>query len=116
MLASSTGSISVHSSIYPDLKHRLQRLHYRDDVCSIRQKKIPSEKQGNPLHLQSESVFFLLAAAWVDPGRSALQSAEQRCQGRYGRIHRFGCTSIFDKNLQEGHLYKQQQSTQGDRV
>ena len=24
-------------------------------------------------------VFFLLAAAWVDPGRNALQSAEQRC-------------------------------------
>jgi len=23
--------------------------------------------------------FFLLAAAWVDPGRNALQSAEQRC-------------------------------------
>ena len=23
--------------------------------------------------------FFLLEAAWVDPGRSALQSAEQRC-------------------------------------
>ena len=23
--------------------------------------------------------FFLLAAAWVDPGRSALQSAEQWC-------------------------------------
>ena len=62
------------------------------------------------------ATFFLLAAAWVDPGRSALQSAEQRCQGRYGRIHRFGCTSIYDKNMQEGHLYKQQQSTQGDRV
>ena len=24
-------------------------------------------------------IFFLLAAAWVDPGRNALQSAEQRC-------------------------------------
>ena len=23
--------------------------------------------------------FFLLVAAWVDPGRNALQSAEQRC-------------------------------------
>ena len=23
--------------------------------------------------------LFLLAAAWVDPGRNALQSAEQRC-------------------------------------
>ena len=33
---------------------------------------------------------FLLAAAWVDPGRSALQSAEQRCQRRYGRIHQVG--------------------------
>ena len=44
---------------------------------------------------------FLLAAAWVDPGRCALQSAEQRCQRRYGRIHRFGCTSIYDKNMQK---------------
>ena len=31
--------------------------------------------------------FFLLAAAWVDPGRSALQSAEQWRKGRYGRMH-----------------------------
>ena len=37
---------------------------------------------------------FLLAAARVDPGRNALQSAEQRCQWRYSRIHRVGCTSI----------------------
>ena len=32
-------------------------------------------------------LFFLLAAAWVDPGRSALQSAEQWRKGRYGRMH-----------------------------
>ena len=38
--------------------------------------------------------FFLLAAAWVDPGRSALQSAEQRCKGRYGRIHQVGKMSF----------------------
>ena len=31
--------------------------------------------------------FFLLAAAWVDPGRNALQSAEQWRKGRYGRMH-----------------------------
>ena len=37
--------------------------------------------------LKRNQQFFLLAAAWVDPGRSALQSAEQRCQRRYGRIH-----------------------------
>ena len=30
----------------------------------------------------AKSFFFLLAAAWVDPGRSALQSAEQWCKGR----------------------------------
>ena len=35
----------------------------------------------------SRRVFFLLAAAWVDPGRSALQSAEQWRKGRYGRMH-----------------------------
>ena len=48
--------------------------------------------------------FFLLAAAWVDPGRSALQSAEQRCQRRYGRIHQVGWMSIYDKNMQKGQF------------
>ena len=46
--------------------------------------------------------FFLLAAAWVGPGRSALQSAEQRCKGRYGRIHQVGKMSFYDKNMQKG--------------
>ena len=32
--------------------------------------------------------FFLLVAAWVSPGRSALQSAEHWCQRRYSQIHR----------------------------
>ena len=36
---------------------------------------------------RKKRVFFLLAAAWVDPGRSALQSAEQWRKGRYGRMH-----------------------------
>ena len=49
-------------------------------------------------------IFFLLAAAWVDPGRSALQSAEQWCKGRYGRIHQVGKMSINDKNMQKGRL------------
>ena len=40
--------------------------------------------------------FFLLAAAWVDPGRSALQSAEQWCKERYGRIHQVGKMSFYD--------------------
>ena len=31
------------------------------------------------VYLAKEVAFFLLAAAWVDPGRNALQSAEQRC-------------------------------------
>ena len=35
------------------------------------------------LALLRVAVFFLLAAAWVDPGRNALQSAEQRCWRRY---------------------------------
>ena len=30
--------------------------------------------------MEPDLFFFLLAAAWVDPGRNALQSAEQRCQ------------------------------------
>ena len=33
-------------------------------------------------------LFFLLVAAWVSPGRSALQSAEHWCQRRYCQIHR----------------------------
>ena len=48
--------------------------------------------------------IFLLAAAWVDPGRSALQSAEQWCQGRYCRIHQVGKMSFSDKNMQKGRL------------
>ena len=46
--------------------------------------------------------FFLLAAAWVDPGRSALQSAEQWRKGRYGRMHQVGKMSFYDKNMQKG--------------
>ena len=48
--------------------------------------------------------FFLLAAAWVGPGRSALQSAEQWCKRRYGRIHQVGKMSFCDKNMHKGHL------------
>ena len=33
-------------------------------------------------------MVFLLVAARVCPGRSALQSAEQWCQRRYGHSHR----------------------------
>ena len=51
-----------------------------------------------------QSSCFLLAAAWVDPGRSTLQSAEQRCQRRYGRIHQGGWMSIYDKNMQKGQF------------
>ena len=65
--------------------------------------KIPALSPSPHLKKKNDfPCFFLLAAAWVDPGRSALQSAEQRCQRRYGRIHRFGWTSIYDKNMQEG--------------
>ena len=31
------------------------------------------------LIIANKRIVFLLAAAWVDPGRNALQSAEQRC-------------------------------------
>ena len=40
-----------------------------------------NESKGPPHH------FFLLAAAWVGPGRNALQSAEQKRQRRYGHKH-----------------------------
>jgi len=33
-------------------------------------------------------IFFLLAAAWVSPGRIALQSAKQGCYRRYGHKHK----------------------------
>ena len=51
-------------------------------------------------------LFFLLAAAWVDPGRNALQSAEQRCRWCYGRIHQVGWKSFHDKNMQKGRSCK----------
>ena len=35
--------------------------------------------QGLLQAFRSKEAFFLLAAAWVNPGRNALQSAEQRC-------------------------------------
>ena len=37
------------------------------------------EYEEPPLPDFLSAVFFLLVAAWVDPGRNALQSAEQRC-------------------------------------
>ena len=43
--------------------------------CWSLRKKIAKEYQVVKLSI----AFFLLAAAWVDPGRNALQSAEQRC-------------------------------------
>ena len=51
------------------------------------------------------SHFFLLMAAWVCPGRSALQSAEQWCQRRYGHKHQMMSfiIKILNKNMQKGH-------------
>ena len=39
--------------------------------------------------------FFLLVAAWVSPGRSALQSAKQRCYVRNGHNHNMMSYIIF---------------------
>ena len=58
-------------------------------------------------------VVFLLAAAWVGPGRSALQSAEQWCKRRYGRIHQVGKMSFCDKNMHKGRL---KQHTKGSET
>ena len=51
------------------------------------------------------AIFFLLMAAWVCPGRSALQSAEQWCQRRYGQKHQMMSfiIKILNKNMQKGH-------------
>ena len=57
----------------------------------------------------------LLAAAWVDPGRSALQSAEQRCQRRYGRIHRFGWMSCMTKTCKKAMLKNKRLHTERKR-
>ena len=58
---------------------------------------------GTPHNTPKGNVhFFLLAAAWVDPGRSALQSAEQWCMGRYGRIHR-GKMSFVTKTCRKAN-------------
>ena len=51
---------------------------------------------ATPLNRCSLVLFFLLAAAWVDPGRSALQSAEHWCKERYGLIHQVGKKSFYD--------------------
>ena len=42
--------------------------------------------------------FFLAAAAWVDLGLNALQSAEQRCQRRYGGAA-FKKTELLDHKV-----------------
>ena len=60
-----------------------------------------SIKYGRNRLTMLKPLFFLLAAAWVDPGRSALQSAEQWCKGRYGRIHQVGKLSFYEKNVQK---------------
>ena len=62
-------------------------------------RRVPRDKR-----VAGDPIFFLLAAAWVDPGRSALQSAEQWCKGRYGRIHQVGKMSFYDKNMRKGRL------------
>ena len=51
------------------------------------------------------NTFFLLAAAWEYPGRSALQSAEQRCQRRYGRKHQM---MLYIKNVIQKHATRPQ--------
>ena len=54
---------------------------------AIRNKDCFAAIKETVIQLHSALVFFLLAAAWVDPGRNALQSAEQWRKGRYGRMH-----------------------------
>ena len=56
-------------------------------LLQCRESQVTLNKELNQISFQCAGLhtFFLLAAAWVDPGRSALQSAEQRCQRRYGR-------------------------------
>ena len=63
--------------------------------------------------LSSLAVFFLLAAASVCPGRSALQSAEQRCQRRYGHKHQMMSYIIKTlQNMQQGHKNSKQNHPQ----
>ena len=50
-----------------------------DDVGLLPGSGVAGSSKGN-----SGSKFFLLAAAWVCPGRSALQSAKHWCYGRNG--------------------------------
>ena len=49
----------------------------------------PHRKSDFPFSLSfcTPVAVFLLVAAWVSPGRSALQSAEHWCQRRYSQIH-----------------------------
>ena len=53
-------------------------------------------------HVEMLLCFFLQAAAWVETPLVSWTKGQGRC----GRIQQFGCTSIYDKNMQEEHLYK----------
>ena len=74
--------------------------------------KMQPEEEGFG-ETRRKHLFFLLAAAWVGPGRSALQSAEQWCKRRYGRIHQVGKMSFCDKNMHKGRL---KQHTKGSET
>jgi len=63
----------------------------------------------NQLDKSLQSFSFWLVAAWVCPGRSTLQSAEQWCQRRYGHKHQLMIYIIkmLNKNVQRGHQVQQ---------
>ena len=71
-------------------------------------KRLDVQKQNQPKQQTTPTpnpFFFLLVAAWVCPGRSALQSAEQWCQRRYGHKHRemVSIIKMKQKRAQKGH-------------
>ena len=81
--------------------------------ATIHLSTVEDVKDIDLLALGTKHLFFLLAAAWVGPGRSALQSAEQWCKRRYGRIHQVGKMSFCDKNMHKGRL---KQHTKGSET
>jgi len=64
--------------------------------CRVLGSQVNGKKESQREHghdaFQNLVVIFLLAAARVNPGRNALQSAEQGCQGRCGRVHQLNYT------------------------
>ena len=68
--------LGLHHVQVTDLFHLLalsHEVHWAKNIRSSKRSEMLTAVHISPL------VYFFFAAAWVDPGRNALQSAEQGC-------------------------------------